>query len=1504
MPTQATWNALSGSWFSAGNWDEPNPAPPPAPPIIHYVPGADNDVSIPNNSGLNPPTPFTVTYNGTSTINTLAGEASGTLDITGGSLTLLNGGQYNSMKINVGGGTALSVMAGTLITTAGSFAGTVSGTGRVTFVGGDFAINAGASFTIAEWVLGVTSNGVGSKTTLNTDLTYANDFTLADYSGNASILKLNGHTLTLSGTALFDGQVQGPGTLSVTGTAQSGTGYGQLSVINGATLNIGSGGSLAQHHNVLLGNAGTTGTLTVDAGGSYTIDATYTLGGSTVANSLITNNGTLRADGSAISATIAGQLTSNGTLEATAGNRMVFGGGGTYTLGGTLQGAGKMVVGPGSATLNSTSVTVARLALDGGNVGSTLTLGTDLTYGGIFSFDFLFDTLQLNGHTLTLSGTGSTLNGNQVNGTGTLKVTGSASIGGNLSLGTSYGDWYPAALQNAGAISQTGNVGLNGTLQNDAGRTYTITAASTLSSRGTNGATVLNNGTIAVNGAGNTTINGALTNNGTLAIASGATLIADYGTKALNGTVSGAGTLLLGGGANATLNTSTLSVAAITLAGGNVGAKLKLGKSLIYGGVFSFANQFDTVDLNGYTLTLSGTSNSLISNQVNGAGTLKITGAATIGGNAGFGRTYGTWVPMTLRNSGAISQDGSISLNGTLLNDAGKTYTIIGAGDISSVGTGATVTNNGTFMVNSVGASRVSGTFTNSASAVLHVASGSTLTLDGGTETLNGTVKGLGTLRIGGGGVATLDASTVSVANLGLAGGNVGAQLILGRDLVYAGVLSFVSQFDTLRLNGYTLTLSGSGNSLLSSNINGAGTLRITGSATIGSFLSLGSGAGGATPMTLRNSGSVTQTGSLTLNGTILNDAGKTYTIGTAGSLYESGPGGTFTNNGTLTDTGTGTSEIYADLASTGTLSVASGAVLQLRGTSNALAGSVSGAGALVLVGNTSLDPTTLSIGALTVGGGTTTLARTIGYSGSFALAQAFAVLAINGHTLTLTGPTAFTAGTISGLDGAVDTLAITGAAVDLSAVGFASWEAGDVITITGTSAANTLVGSSLRDTINGGDDADTLVGRGGADALIGGMGTDTASYAGGSVAVRADLSTGAGTGGDAQGDTYSSIENLVGTDLADTLIGSSAANRLEGGKGDDVLAGRGGADQLIGGDGIDTVSYGTSAAAVRVDLSTGIGTGSDAEGDTYSSIENIRGSSFADTLIGSAAANIVEGGDGDDVLAGRGGADQLIGGSGSDTVSYGTSAAAVRVDLIKGIGTGSDAEGDTYSSIENIRGSNLADTLIGSAAANIIEGGNGDDVLAGRGGADQLIGGSGSDTVSYGTSAAGVSINLSTGATSGGDATGDTFSSIENVNGSGVADTLVGSSGANRLDGGLGSDTLTGGGGGDTFLFTTAPSTSNVDTITDMTVGSDLISLATAIYSALQAGPTPGSLAASSFRYSTQASTSGGLGEIIYNATTGSLSYDADGSGAGAAKQFAQVSTALALSASSFRLA
>ena len=99
----------------------------------------------------------------------------------------------------------------------------------------------------------------------------------------------------------------------------------------------------------------------------------------------------------------------------------------------------------------------------------------------------------------------------------------------------------------------------------------------------------------------------------------------------------------------------------------------------------------------------------------------------------------------------------------------------------------------------------------------------------------------------------------------------------------------------------------------------------------------------------------------------------------------------------------------------------------------------------------------------------------------------------------------------------------------------------------------------------------------------------------------------------------------------ADTITGDNNANTLEGGDGDDVIIGQGGDDTLIGGagadaligsGGIDTVNYSASAAGVNVNLATTVGTGGDAEGDTLSGIEIVRGSNLADTIIGDGLAN------------------------------------------------------------------------------------------------------------------------------------------------------------------------------------------------------------------------------------------------------------------------------------------
>jgi Ca2+-binding RTX toxin-like protein len=105
----------------------------------------------------------------------------------------------------------------------------------------------------------------------------------------------------------------------------------------------------------------------------------------------------------------------------------------------------------------------------------------------------------------------------------------------------------------------------------------------------------------------------------------------------------------------------------------------------------------------------------------------------------------------------------------------------------------------------------------------------------------------------------------------------------------------------------------------------------------------------------------------------------------------------------------------------------------------------------------------------------------------------------------------------------------------------------------------------------------------------------------------------------------------------------------------------------------------------VNVNLLTGLGAGSDAQGDILGGIENIVGSAFNDTLTGDGGTN---------ALVGGAGADTLIGGPGIDTADYSTSTAAVSVNLLTGVGSGGDAQGDILTGIENIVGSDHADTL------------------------------------------------------------------------------------------------------------------------------------------------------------------------------------------------------------------
>jgi serralysin len=129
---------------------------------------------------------------------------------------------------------------------------------------------------------------------------------------------------------------------------------------------------------------------------------------------------------------------------------------------------------------------------------------------------------------------------------------------------------------------------------------------------------------------------------------------------------------------------------------------------------------------------------------------------------------------------------------------------------------------------------------------------------------------------------------------------------------------------------------------------------------------------------------------------------------------------------------------------------------------------------------------------------------------------------------------------------------------------------------IKGNVASNTLRGNGGDDKLYGFSDNDVLIGGSGKDLLSGGTGTDAASYITAKATVTADLQSSSSNRGEASGDTYSSIESLVGSAYGDTLRGNGASNTIKGEGGKDTLYGRSGNDALEGGSGNDKL-YGQS---------------------------------------------------------------------------------------------------------------------------------------------------------------------------------------------------------------------------------------------------------------------------------------------------------------------------------------
>ena len=446
---------------------------------------------------------------------------------------------------------SLSLGAGVTLTTSGrsSLRGTISGAGVLNLSTGSTAINAGANLTETN----LTLTGSGAAATLNENLIYGGAF-LQQFGTTLSIS--SGDKLTLTGTSTLDGLIAGAGTLCLGG--------GRTTINAGAKLTVA---------NWTFWNPGTV----------VTLNENLTYGG----NFLLRPLPTLA-------------ISSGDTLTLT----------GTSTLDGAISGAGALVLGGGSTTIDAgAKLTQAKWTL--ANAG-TVTLIGNLSYGGTF-LQGQGPTLAISSDdTLTLTGT-STLDG-AIAGAGALVLSGGKTTI-NAGAKLTQAEW---TLANLGAVTLNGNLSYGGTFVQ--GREPT------------------------------------------LSISSDDTLILT-GTSTLDGAISGAGALTLGGGTT-TIDVSELSQADWTISG--AGTTVTINTPMTYNGIFSGGAGAELIlgggglALNGPTTLTGLTVFSSTKRGVNLAGASTISGL-TIAGDA-----------IVDNSATATQQGGSITVGDAGAKDAAE----------------------------------------------------------------------------------------------------------------------------------------------------------------------------------------------------------------------------------------------------------------------------------------------------------------------------------------------------------------------------------------------------------------------------------------------------------------------------------------------------------------------------------------------------------------------------------------------------------------------------------------------------------------------------------------------------------------------------------------------------------------------------------------------------------------------------------------------------------------
>jgi Ca2+-binding RTX toxin-like protein len=436
-----------------------------------------------------------------------------------------------------------------------------------------------------------------------------------------------------------------------------------------------------------------------------------------------------------------------------------------------------------------------------------------------------------------------------------------------------------------------------------------------------------------------------------------------------------------------------------------------------------------------------------------------------------------------------------------------------------------------------------------------------------------------------------------------------------------------------------------------------------------------------------------------------------------------------------------------------------------------------------------------------------------------------------------------------------------------------------------------------------------------GQDTIDGGAGLDSVEFDGNlaSSGVVIDLANGTATGGGASGSgivTLVNIENVVGTTrFADRITGDAGANALagiasgvSGAEANDTLDGAAGIDTLTGGAGATSFIFSAAPGTANADQITDFTSGADKirlDGRVMTNL-GASGDFAADDARFFAAAGANGGHDADDRVVYNTTTRQLF----YDADGSGAGARQLIATLQSGatlVATDIAVEGGSTGGGQTIDGTSGNDTLTGTSGNDTINGLGGNDLfLAGStGGADVINGGAGSDSIEFKERAtSGVVVDFAAGTITGGSSGTISFTGIEravtgnfndSLTGNAAGQTLTGQGGADTLWGAGGIDTLWGGAGADRFIFRETGS-ANADLVRDWAAGSDKVALDNSPMSALGA---TGNFASGDARF--KANSTGTATDtndrVVYNTSTGSLYYDADGSGSGAAQLIATFS-------------